>query len=188
MGRGTPRCVTVAVARSASIMTPKPAALIPVPRVRAGTFGGAWSWYEACIFRPDRTSSCPSPETEEAQNEDLTAFLHNHYLHRTTPDMVPVLERLRIGWSLVPAGGEKVSWDVQSNRVAGKDYERYTVEWRAGESADAEVARSRGEGDGRGFLDALRPGDRVGLLMRAQFPGWQNTLRHASVELMYEVR
>ena len=156
--------------------------------MRAGTFNGALSWYEACIFRPDRSSSRLSPETEEAQDEDLTAFLHNHYLHRTASDMVPVLERLQIGWSLVPAEGEKVSWDVQSNRVAGRDYEKYTVEWRAGEPADTELARSRGEGEGRGFVDALRPGDRVGLLMRAQFLGWQNTLRHASVELMYEVR
>ncbi|PIL24422.1 hypothetical protein GSI_14176 [Ganoderma sinense ZZ0214-1] len=152
-----------------------------------GTFNGAWSWYEACIFRPDRTTRS-SPEAENAQNEDLTAFLHAHYLHRTTPDIVPVLEKLRVGWSLVPAEGGKVSWDIQSNKVAGKDYGRYTVEWRAGEPADADLAKGRGEGDGKGFIDALQPGDRVGLLMRAQFPGWQNTLRQASVELMYEVR
>ena len=50
----------------------------------------------------------------------------------------------------MPPGGENVSWEIQSNRVAGKDYERYTVEWRAGESADAEVARYIEEGIKRG--------------------------------------
>ncbi len=102
--------------------------------------------------------------------------------------MVPALERLRIGWSLVPTGEGKVSWHIQSNKVAGREYEEYTVEWRTGVSADADDARAHGQGDGKGFVEALRPGDRVGLLMRAQYPGWQNTLRHASVELMYEVR
>ncbi|KAI1791634.1 hypothetical protein LXA43DRAFT_387959 [Ganoderma leucocontextum] len=151
-----------------------------------GTFNGAWSWYEACIFRPD-----PSPdslETAKMQNEHLDAFMDTYYLYRNTPDMVPVLEQHRVGWSLVPTDEGKVVWHVQSNKVAEKEYGTHTVKWRDGLSVDAADAKVHGCGDGRGFVEALRPGDRVGLLMHAQYPGWQNTLRHASVELMYEVR
>ena len=151
-----------------------------------GTFNGAYSWYETCIFRPEPARH--SLDTEKLKNDDLDSFKKYYHLYRTTPDMIPVLEQYRVGWSLVQRDGGDVVWHVQSNKVGEKEYGKYTIEWREGEPADVEGAKENGRGDGRGFVEALCPGDRVGLLMRAQYPEWENTLRHASVELMYEVR
>ena len=111
------------------------------------------------------------------------------YLYHTSAGMASALERHRVGWAVVPAGDGKVVWHVQSNKVAEKEYGTYKVEWREGSApADVDRAATNGQGDGRGFVEALRPGDKVGLLMCARYPGWENMLRHASVELMYEVR
>ncbi|KAI0807681.1 hypothetical protein C8Q74DRAFT_1313396 [Fomes fomentarius] len=130
-----------------------------------GTFREAYSWYEATIFRP-----LPHPSTTRTW---------------TTSD---VQARLReMNWSLVPNGGDFV-WHIQSNRVRSREFERHIIEWKAGEVADTEDASVRGCGDGAGFLDALQPGDRVGLWMRAMYPGWENHVMEAGVRLMYDVR
>ena len=60
--------------------------------------------------------------------------------------------------------------------------------WRRGQPLDAEFASVLGCGDGAGFVDALRPGDVVGLWMRAMYPGWTNTIKEAAVEIVYDVR
>lgn len=113
----------------------------------------------------------------------MTTYENNMY--RKTSD---VQDRLReMNWSLVPNGGDFV-WHIQSNRVRAREFERHTIEWEAGEVADTEDAIARGCGDGAGFLDALRPGDRVGLWVRAMYPGWENHVMEAGVWLMYDVR
>lgn len=141
-----------------------------------GTFHGAYSWYEACIFRPR-----PDGDGLADGAEDLE-FLETHNLYRTPDDV-----QGKTHWDLVP-NGDSLIWRVQNNRVARRDFERHVVEWRAGQEIDAAEAEEHGHGTGAGFLDALKPGDRVGLWMRALYPGWGNTIRGARVELMYDVR
>ncbi|TBU35493.1 hypothetical protein BD311DRAFT_4301 [Dichomitus squalens] len=147
-----------------------------------GTFHGSYSWYEACILRPINYD----PETLEAQSDHLDAILSTHDPHRTTADLVPFAQQQ--GWTLVPNAEDRYAWHVQSNKVAEAAFGRYAVEWRAGQSFDTQDAEEHGYGNGTGFLQALRPGDRVGLVMRAQYGGWENLLRHADVKLVYDVR
>ncbi|KAI0723759.1 hypothetical protein C8T65DRAFT_89106 [Cerioporus squamosus] len=144
--------------------------------VQPGTFHGAYSWYEACIFR-----SRPGGD-EWADGTDDLEFLETHNLYRKPGDV-----RRDIHWDLVPSGGSFL-WHVQSNRVARREFERHVIEWRAGEEMDAADAEEHGHGTGTGFLEALRPGDRVGLWVRAMYSGWSNVIREAKVELMYDVR
>ena len=149
-----------------------------------GTFEGAYSWYEACIFRADDYA----PETVRTQSEQLDAALYVSDLHRETPDLNALIEP--VGWSLVLNGEDgKCAWRVQANRVAEATFGRYHVEWPIGPSVGVvDGPKEQGYGLGEKFVEALRPGDRVGLLMRAQFPGWENLLRYASVKLVYDVR
>ena len=83
--------------------------------------------------------------------------------------------------------GDDFVWHVQSNRVANAEFERHVVEWRSGKVVNFE-AEEHNYGSGAGFLTALRPGDRVGLWMRAMYAGWENQLKAASIELTYDVR
>ena len=109
-------------------------------------------------------------------------------LHPETPDLNALIEP--VGWSLVLNGEDgKCAWRVQANRVAEATFGRYHVEWPIGPSVGVvDGPKEQGYGLGEKFVEALRPGDRVGLLMRAQFPGWENLLRYASVKLVYDVR
>ena len=86
---------------------------------------------------------------------------------------------------LVPNGDDFV-WHVQSNRVANAEFERHVVEWRSGEVTKPDNVDE--SDSGVGFLDALRPGDRVGMWMRAMYAGWENYLKEASIKLVYDVR
>ena len=128
----------------------------------------------------------PDRESLKAENDRLDATLDTQNLLRTTADFVPMVEQA--GWSLLPNTEGNYAWHVQFNKVAQPAFARYTVEWRAGQPVDPQDAEEHGYGIGNGFLEALRPGDRVGLLMRAQYAGWENLLRHAAVRLVYDVR
>ncbi|KAI0748610.1 hypothetical protein C8Q80DRAFT_749675 [Daedaleopsis nitida] len=142
-----------------------------------GTFRAAYSWYEACIFRP-------SPTSDGGLGDDakLRSLLQARHLFLETEHVKECLND--INWTLVP-NGDRFVWRIQGNRVAKKDFQRYTVEWvRTGRT----VQDGRGAGDGTGFLDALQPGDRVGLWMRALYPGWENYIRRATVDLVYNVQ
>ena len=86
---------------------------------------------------------------------------------------------------LVPNGDDFV-WHVQANRMAKFGFKRHVVEWRSGEVTKPENVNE--SGSGAGFLDSLRPGDRVGLWMRAMHAGWDNYLKEASIKLLYDVR
>ena len=137
-----------------------------------GTYDGAWSWYEACIFRP-RHGKDPVNDLK---------FLSTHNLY-----WVPTDVQGKTRWDLADDGNTS-TWVVQNNRVARSDLETHIVEWKAGEVMDSRYAREHGHGTGQGFLATLRPGDRVGLWLRAQYPGWSNTLARAAVHITYDVR
>ena len=141
-------------------------------RIIPGIYDGASSWYEACIFRPRHG---------EDTADDLN-FLSTHNLYRVPTDV-----QGKTRWDLADDGNTS-TWVVQNNRVARSDLETHIVEWKAGEVMDSRYAREHGHGTGQGFLATLRPGDRVGLWLRAQYPGWSNTLARAAVHITYDVR
>jgi hypothetical protein len=80
------------------------------------------------------------------------------------------------GWSLVkrpesalqgPQGGEgHFAWYLQGNRVMAGSQD-YHVAWEEGGLSDVNEG-NEGAGSGEGFLDALRPGDRVLVWARAK--------------------
>ncbi|KAI9069986.1 hypothetical protein FKP32DRAFT_1663116 [Trametes sanguinea] len=171
-----------------------------------GTFRGAYSWYEACIIRPlvaednDHTSTTPegneSADIAEDSSARLARWMNANRKYCAPKDALPDLEAA--GHTLVPVpvpvptanarDGSSYVWLVQRNRVAVKDFAHYRIEWAPGPRlVDPEEAAEDGHGTGEGFVEALRPGDRVALWMRAQYPGWANTVSTPAVEVLYDV-
>ncbi|KAI0748515.1 hypothetical protein C8Q80DRAFT_743955 [Daedaleopsis nitida] len=174
-----------------------------------GSFTGANSWYEACIFRPSHVSGRKGPDVD-VDGTELDYLVTHSAWYRTSSDIQAKLGE--VGWTLVPNCNANVGssgdapelvWRVQSNRGAEREFQRHVVEWGPETSATARrrpaaadapgsVEDSEeygmGDGDGAGFVDALRPGDRVGLWTRVMYGGWQNHTKSARVELVYDVR
>ena len=91
------------------------------------------------------------------------------------------------GWSMV-ANGDGFVWRLQSNCVGQAEAERHVFEWSVDERGVDAEAQSHGSGDGDGFVEALQPGDRIGVWMQAKYPGWECYAEKASVEITYEFR
>ncbi|KAI0362646.1 hypothetical protein OH77DRAFT_1416914 [Trametes cingulata] len=162
-----------------------------------GTFHGAYSWFDACIFRP---VSPPGDDTKTVDGEhsagsDWVIHSLDELPGLRSCDVADVKTFLDpIGYALVPHGPstqdespENFAWLVQRNRAAVRTFTQYRVEWRPGHALDPVEAQENGRGTGDGFVESLLPGDRVGLWMRALYPGWVNVLRRASVEVFYDV-
>ncbi|KAI1514948.1 hypothetical protein PtrSN002B_007942 [Pyrenophora tritici-repentis] len=71
------------------------------------------------------------------------------------------------GWGLVQRKDE-YAWNVQVNRVSGPS-EKYLVVW----GRDGVSEGNEGKGDGEGFVEELKDGDRLIVWARARYPGWQ---------------
>lgn len=105
-------------------------------------------------------------------------------------DVRPRLARLR--QTLVPGPQGSASWGVQRNRVARSDFTRYQIEWGTTPAGDGDQDQggyvvADGHYVGEGFVGALQPGDVIALWVRAQYPGWANHVREASVKVLYDV-
>ncbi|KAI0371680.1 hypothetical protein BV20DRAFT_964902 [Pilatotrama ljubarskyi] len=157
----------------------------------AGTFHAAYSWFEACIVRP--VASDGDSKSTDAAALDSPESLDDLFMKKLckVEEARPHLDML--GYTMVPRPGvqegerDNSAWLVQRNLSAKREFTRYRIEWRAGETLDPAEVEATGRGTGEGFLQSLQPGDRVGLWMRALFPGWANVVKHASVEVFYDV-
>ncbi|PIL24473.1 hypothetical protein GSI_14227 [Ganoderma sinense ZZ0214-1] len=154
------------------------------PERTRGEYVRASSWYDACIFRP-----------LQADGVYVANLMEIDRIGRTFTDpkegMLAVQELLRAaGWTMVTHGPDNdlLTWRLQSNRIAQSRDERHVFEWSVDQPAVTEDARSHGSFDGDGFVEALQPGDRIGIWMRAQLYGWECHTTRASVSIMYEFR
>ncbi|KAF2140345.1 uncharacterized protein K452DRAFT_289088 [Aplosporella prunicola CBS 121167] len=139
-----------------------------------GTYNGSSSWFETSIFRP--VPGAPDElDLDQNRHRCMQSFFHE------PEDAAPHLQTA--GWNFVEHDGKHL-WKVQYNIVAGQYFVEHDVEWRPNEEPAEEVP---GKGDGKGFIGALEPGDRVGLWARALYPGWSNRIRDARMEIAYSV-
>ncbi|KAF9496883.1 hypothetical protein BDN71DRAFT_1547683 [Pleurotus eryngii] len=79
---------------------------------------------------------------------------------------------------------------VQNNMHVSRNYDIHEIEWTedgSGEDNDRGGHGGTGRGAGRGFVKALRPGDKVSLIAMAQYPGWANKVSYAHIEVHYSV-
>lgn len=159
-----------------------------------GTYHGSSSWFDACILRPLPPSTPRPPLAPDVAaridllqqrfgpppGEPFPTFLVGNLLSHDPEDARDFLRSL--GWDFVERVervevdgevGERrgVLWKLQANVVASAEYHVHDGEWRRRNehwvSGSAEEAGSAGSGDGLGFVDEMRSGDRVGIWARA---------------------
>ena len=155
-----------------------------VAHVVPGEYQRSCSWYDACIFRPIRADG----------DEGVANLADTGLMHRTFNDpkrgMLEGQQLMALGsagWSMVP-NGNGFTWRLQNNRIAQREVERHVFEWSVDQRGVGSDAGDHGSCDGEGFVEALQPGDRIGIWMRAKQRGWECYTDKASVEIMYEFR
>ena len=102
--------------------------------------------------------------------------------------MLEVQELLKpMGWGLVE-NGDELTWRLQNNRIAEERDERHVFEWDCDQRDIDPKAKEHGSLDGGNFVQALQPGDQIGIWLRAKERGWECHAKEASIEIMYEFR
>jgi hypothetical protein len=131
--------------------------LIPTP----GTYSGSYTWFEASILRPSSpiVPPLPIPPYLAVSANQIRNSLARYNYTVLTP------------------------WLVQRNMTASREEREHEVEWRSDRLSEP----APGAGDRKRFCEELRPGDRVGLWARAMFPGWENYVKEAMVEVVLEI-
>ncbi|TFK60616.1 hypothetical protein BDN72DRAFT_904817 [Pluteus cervinus] len=121
-----------------------------------GPYDGSFTWFEAVIYRPDENGG---PIIEKIPPG---AFINNE----------------GISGKYKPVG----SWVIQRNMRADGEYREYEIVWT--KESNFEWDGTVGCGTGKGFVEALEPGDKIGIIARAQYPGWVNNTWNAEVEVV----
>ncbi|KAK3369717.1 hypothetical protein B0T24DRAFT_708585 [Lasiosphaeria ovina] len=93
--------------------------------------------------------------------------------------------RARDAWLAAGRAQRQVVWRVHNNVTARNELGYYRVDWVAG--VPAQIDEPLAMGDGAGFLETMRAGDRIALWARAEQQAWVNTIAEATIELAYEV-
>ncbi|TFK60617.1 hypothetical protein BDN72DRAFT_828816 [Pluteus cervinus] len=122
-------------------------------------YDGSYTWFEAVIYRPD-VSETPDPRAEMALPGAFTG------------------QGTRGDDKLVNS-----EWVIQRNKRADVEYRRHEVVWT--KESNFEWDGSVGCGTGKGFVESLKFGDKIGIIARAQYPGWVNKIKHAEVEVVF---
>ncbi|KAJ8516717.1 hypothetical protein ONZ45_g6002 [Pleurotus djamor] len=94
-------------------------------------------------------------------------------------------------WEEVPVDGSS-RFHLQNNVHVSDEFCRHKIYWTdeelpTGVRDDRNGSQGTGRGVGKGFVDALRMGDRIALIAVAQYPGWANHVRYTEVSVYYHV-
>ncbi|KAF8876545.1 hypothetical protein BD779DRAFT_1677716 [Infundibulicybe gibba] len=145
------------------------------PRL-SGRYAGAYSWFEVIILRPTSLEQ-PWMDEHEKRIDDLFLEYTKENLVLPSPDDLQAFG-YRYGESPLNDGGTR--WMLQRNARANGATKNHEVTWTMdGASGDA------GSGDGAGFVSALQWGDKVAVIARAQYPGWENHVESVQVDICY---
>ncbi|KAJ6477829.1 hypothetical protein C8R47DRAFT_643047 [Mycena vitilis] len=135
-----------------------------------GTYAGH-SWFETAIMRP---SQAPDADAWTTLAEDGAVKLDPKIQYD------PALE------GPLPGPDGKTRWMVQRNFCAHREFREHFVTWGS-RTVPPESDSGAGDGDGPGFVTQLRAGDRVAVVVRAQFPGWTNTVERVEISVSYSL-
>ncbi|KAI1365651.1 hypothetical protein F5Y08DRAFT_169447 [Xylaria arbuscula] len=150
-----------------------------------GTYHNSHTWFEASILRR------PAPADAEAILNIASLAVDGPLVEdwsdmQNFPSPLDARHHLRgHGWEMLESGDGSIAWRVHNNVTACREYRRYCVRWEA--RVPTAVADPRAMGDGKGFLELLRPDDVVVLWARAEQQAWVNKVRAAAIEIEYEL-
>ncbi|EKM76051.1 hypothetical protein AGABI1DRAFT_122919 [Agaricus bisporus var. burnettii JB137-S8] len=131
----------------------------------------SYTWFEASILRP---LDLPQPLPQSAMST-------NHSLNAN--------KLMELGWMEIanPRDGRNRRWPVQANATSAPS-KLHHVTWGSMDDAgktlfDDEWDSETGQGPGLGFIETLRAGDRIILLGRALFAGYENHVFSTKIEI-----
>ncbi|KAF5365277.1 hypothetical protein D9758_005350 [Tetrapyrgos nigripes] len=136
-----------------------------------GTYDGSWTWFEALILRPS------SPLHRQLVGNDVTEPF------TLKSDHLSAMDAEQNGTPPQPK-----RWHIQTNVTASRATKEHKVIWTEEEKPVSEQRYDMFKGRvrrGHEVVRELEPGDRLAVLARAKFPGWENHVSGVSVEIMY---
>ncbi|GLB40882.1 hypothetical protein LshimejAT787_0900970 [Lyophyllum shimeji] len=139
------------------------------------TYNASYTWFEAGIVRD--SGEGVDVYLAGLPERSIDTF-NDHAFNRT------------IGREVENSLQQERRWHLQYNIQVSRIRRRHAIIWTRDDIIDdaAETdARRRGAGTGRNFVSTLSPGDRVALVVRAQYPGWQNHVFGAKIKIYYSV-
>lgn len=139
------------------------------------TYNASYTWFEAGIVRDNREGV--DAYLLELRKRSIDRFNDHAFTQTFGREVENPLQQER-------------RWNLQCNMQVSRIRRRHKITWTRDDIVDdaAETeARARGAGTGRNFVNTLLPGDRVALVVRAQYPGWQNHVFGAKIEVYYSV-
>ncbi|KAI3611446.1 hypothetical protein WG66_002038 [Moniliophthora roreri] len=145
---------------------------------RYGPYHGSFSWFEAVIIRP--SDEYPNAPWWLEETSEFPVNLLNP--GPTEQDLADA--------DVVLVGPPRKRWFVCCNLTANDTYTEHTVTWSIHDEDPEHIVEDsmRGHvGMGKQFLSLLQPGDRIALMARAMFPGWENDIHSASIEVVYSM-
>ncbi|KAJ6564632.1 hypothetical protein B0H19DRAFT_1259052 [Mycena capillaripes] len=137
-----------------------------------GTYQGSYTWFEATILRPGKAPAL------EGWRRWALALGYTKFR--------PIRPLFEVTNWCEPDG----RWRVQTNRCTISEPKYHTIVWQAEGSEGSDIPsefEKNGSGDGAGFIERLAPGDRIGVVARAMFPGWVNHVGLIEVIVYYAV-
>jgi hypothetical protein len=161
---------------------------------RPDTYMASYSWFSTAIYRPRRGLDDPDASLEN-QSDRSSAQVPRNGAANNIPQYVPNPD-LDVRTSnlaiVVPddrsaVGGTNGVWKVQSNLVGHRTPILHEIEWFKGQRVTERDRHHDGGEDGVGFVELLQPGDQIGLYAEAEFPGWRNEVKAASIEIKYSI-
>ncbi|KAF9555115.1 hypothetical protein CPC08DRAFT_712307 [Agrocybe pediades] len=163
---------------------------------------GSWTWFEAVIIRD---FVLPTHNTDSNDGllsaDDITDRLKEAVKRRRKGELLSETEEILSVRTPVTdlstvknkSKTTKDVWPIQRNIRASKEPTLYEVYWSKvdlgfhDELDDLEFMDMTGSGRGTGFVQCLRPTDRIGVIGRAMYPGWINNVRKVEIEVWYMV-
>ncbi|KAF8647546.1 hypothetical protein AX16_006635 [Volvariella volvacea WC 439] len=121
-------------------------------------YAGSWSWFDAVVL-------------SESESVDLQ--------DPVKPGDIKEIQDLN-----------NRAWVVQRNQRAQEEQKTHEVVWKRGVYQPLKSNKNgAGNGSKRGakFVESLKGGDRIALVARARFPGWENVVSEAILETFYSV-
>ncbi|TFK32367.1 hypothetical protein BDQ12DRAFT_728725 [Crucibulum laeve] len=136
-------------------------------REHRGTYRHSCTWFEASILRPSSVLS----------KNDLAKLI--------TQPVNPVCFKA-MGIEEIPGEGVgKRRWHIQRNVHVSRHQKLHEVVW-TNTPMDERTEENHGRGNGHDFVQSLLAGDHIAVMTRALYPGWENHVFSAEVEVFYQ--
>ncbi|KAG0635854.1 hypothetical protein HOY80DRAFT_892343 [Tuber brumale] len=151
------------------------------------TYKGSWSWFDVHAERPKSIEAISPADFEplvDAVVVTKTSDCNNSPWKRVSATKMSEVNDNR---NLASGSKETNNWDLQRNVHAGQDWKTHFVVWKHDGPDSGPVDENTGAGAGADLVRCLKPGDRINLVARAQFPGWRNCVLSAEIHVFYAV-